>query len=118
MRSIALAAIVALNAGHLFGDEFFSAGHSLYLDHLVPVRSFMDDFSTDSDHLLAEYLFVTDGKLGRMLVRPSFSPEFCLSVDVEHIEHPAEKTTHRHRQQIPSLPIPILPDPRNSVCRR
>jgi hypothetical protein len=92
MRSVALlATIVMLNAGHLFGDEFFSAEHNLYLDHLVPVRSFMADSNDEYDQSLAEHLFVTEGTLGRMLFRSSFSPEYCLSVDVEHAEHPAEK---------------------------
>ena len=92
MRSIAFfAAILALSAGRLFGDEFFAAGNTLHPDHLVPIQSFMDDFFGDYDQLLAKHLFVTKGELGRMLVRPSFSPEFCLSVAVEHVEHAAKK---------------------------
>lgn len=86
MRSIAFSvAILVLVVGRSFGEEFLELGNELHPNHLVPMRSSMQEkrrLLGDYDELLVKYLFVTDGGLGRMLVRPSFSPEFCLSVDI------------------------------------
>jgi len=82
MRNILVSAIIlAWFPGHSLGDDLFSAGHAAHPNHLVPMCSFMDG-RDDYDELLARNLFVTTGELGRMLVRPSFRTEFCLSVDV------------------------------------
>ena len=95
MRFVAFCAVIsALIAGRSFGEEFFEAGEEPSPNHLVPMRSFMREkraFLGDYNELLVKYLIVTKGELGRMLVRPSFASEFCLSVDVEHVENPAEK---------------------------
>lgn len=44
--------------------------------HLTPIDYPPDDY----DQRIASHLFVTDGRLGRMVIRPSFSQESCLSV--------------------------------------
>ena len=84
MRSIAFwAAIVVLNVQRLLGDEFFETNYERWPNHLVPVHSSTYPQIGNYNGLLAKHLFVTEGELGRMLVRPSFSPEFCLAVDIE-----------------------------------
>jgi hypothetical protein len=94
MRSMILWGVILFCVGRSYGDDFFGPGLKSDPNHLVPIHSFMYGFLGDYDWLLAEHLFVTEGKLGRMLVRPPFSSEFCLSVDAEHIE-PSDKKDAR-----------------------
>jgi hypothetical protein len=88
MRSIAFWALIsALGVGRSLGADFFATSMSIIPNHLVPINSFMTGYPNGYDVLLVKHLFVTEGSLGRMLVRPSFSPEFCLSVDAEQVKH-------------------------------
>jgi hypothetical protein len=94
MRLIGLAAILTLGIEPSLGDGFLMIGREPHPNHLVPMHSAMTERGTllgDYDKLLVKYLFVTEGELGRMLVRPSFSAEFCLSVDAVHIENSAKE---------------------------
>ena len=82
MKRFLVAAIALVAATRVaLSDDFFEAGSEQHTSHLVPIGSFMDGFLADYDELLAKHLFAGKGRCGRMLVCPSFSPEYCLSVD-------------------------------------
>jgi hypothetical protein len=60
---------------HLVAADFYAAvKYRGEPNHLVPPR-----MRGEYEEHLARHLFLTDGDFGRMLVRPSFKPEFCLS---------------------------------------
>jgi hypothetical protein len=87
MRSaLFCAVIVAIGVGRSLGADFFATSMEIVPNHLVPIQSFLTGFPSDYDKLLVKHLIVTEGSLGRMLVRPSFSAEFCLSVDAEQVQ--------------------------------
>ena len=71
----------------LSGAEFYKVvQRGQEPNHLVPARA-----PGDYESKIAELLFLTDGRFGRMVVRPSFGPEFCLSVHADISEASIKK---------------------------
>lgn len=58
--------------------DFYKAEYGALPNHLTPVPA-----QLERDSKITGRLYVTRGELGRMLVRPSFKPEYCLSVWAE-----------------------------------
>ena len=57
-------------------DDFFKAEYGEQPDHLTPM-----DYPPDAyDQKIIEHLFLTSGRLGRFISRPSFGVESCVSV--------------------------------------
>lgn len=57
---------------------FFEAEHGAQPNHLTPI-----DPPDDYDRRIAEHLFLTSGRFGRFISRPSFGAETCVSVHAE-----------------------------------
>ena len=71
--TLTLAAII-----NTLGAEFYKVESGPEPDHLVPTRA-----PGEYGGKIAKNLFATDGRFGRMVVLPSFEPEFCLSVHAD-----------------------------------
>jgi hypothetical protein len=93
MKILLSCGVLILATGiHLYAADFYAADrYRGDPNHLVPRRG-----EGEYEQCLAKYLFLTDGDFGRMLVRPSFKPEFCLSV---HASIPAS-AIEKHREKI------------------
>jgi len=74
MKYPILLLIVLTSTGYAAG--FYEAPYGKQPGHLTPMDYPPDDY----DKRIASHLFVTDGRLGRMVTCPSFSQECCLSV--------------------------------------
>ncbi|CAM3999482.1 hypothetical protein [Ectopseudomonas alcaliphila] len=68
--------LVALFSFSVQADVFFEAEYGEQPDHLTPVDYPPDEY----DRKIINKLFLTDGKLGRFISRPSFGVESCVSV--------------------------------------
>lgn len=55
--------------------EFFEAEHGAQPNHLTPI-----DPPDNYDRRIAEHLFLTSGRFGRFIARPSFGAQSCVSV--------------------------------------
>jgi hypothetical protein len=71
--TLTLAAIINVPSA-----EFYQVEGGPQPDHLVPARR-----PGEYESKIAKALFATDGRFGRMVVLPSFEPEFCLSVHAD-----------------------------------
>ena len=79
MQTPLLTGLIALVASSsLFGAEFYQVKGGGQPNHLVPSPA-----PGEYESRIAEHLFVTDGRFGRMVVRPSFENEVCLSVHAD-----------------------------------
>lgn len=88
MRILLLCGALTMAAsGPAFGVEFYEVKDGKQPNHLVPIDPHQDEY----DQRLAKHLFVTDGSFGRLLVRPSFEAEFCVSVHADIAEASIKK---------------------------
>lgn len=87
--------LILLAGASLSGAEFYEVMKGgKQPNHLVPVLP-LDDY----DHRISKLLFLADGRCGRMVVRPSFEPEYCLSVHAEITEDSVK--THEEWEMVP-----------------